>query len=86
MSSEQEELRNKIDIVMRQTNYTETEAQTQLQLCDLDHILVIKTFLGISDKLKVVKPTSLNQETYRQIRLQLDSGVREFNQRVLKKE
>ena len=85
MSTEQE-LNEKIDIIMRQTNYTETEAHTQLQLCDLDHILVIKTFLGIHDKPKLVKPTSLNQETYRQIRLQLDSGVREFNQRVLKKE
>ncbi len=86
MSSEQEELRHKMDIIRRQTNYTETEAHTQLQLCDLDHILVIKTFLGINNKPKVVKPTSLNQETYRQIRLQLDSGVREFNQRVLNKE
>jgi hypothetical protein len=85
MSTEQE-LNEKVDIIMRQTNYTETEAHTQLQLCDLDHILVIKTFLGICDKPKIVKPTSLNQETYRQIRLQLDSGVREFNQRALKKE
>jgi len=84
MASEQE-LSNKISTIMRQTNYTEIEAQTQLQLCDLDHILVIKTFLGISDKPKLVKPMSLNQETYRQIRLQLDSGVREFNQRLLLK-
>jgi|LakMenEpi03Aug12_release.lakeMendotaPanAssembly.Ray.scaffolds.fasta_scaffold150342_3 hypothetical protein len=86
MSSDQE-LSNKISTIRRQTNYTEAEAHTQLQLCNMDHILVIKTFLGISsDKPKLVKPTSLNQETYRQIRLQLDSGVREFNQRVLKKE
>jgi len=85
MSSEQE-LSDKISTIMRQTTYTETEAQTQLELCHFDHILVIKTFLGIHDKPKIVKPTSLNQETYRQIRLQLDSGVREFNQRALKKE
>ena len=86
MSSDQE-LSNKISTIRRQTNYTEAEAHTQLQLCNMDNILVIKTFLGISsDKPKLVKPTSLNQETYRQIRLQLDSGVREFNQRVLKKE
>ena len=81
MSSEQE-LSDKMDIIMRQTNYTETEAHAQLELCNLDHILVIKTFLGIHDKPKIVKPTSLNQETYRQIRLQLDSVVREFNLRA----
>ena len=81
-----QELSNKISTIRRQTNYTEIEAYTQLQRCDNDHILVIKTFLGIDDKPRVVKPMSLNQETYRQIRLQLDSGVREFNQRVLKKE
>jgi hypothetical protein len=81
-----QELSNKISTIRRQTNYTETEAYTQLQQCDNDHILVIKTFLGINNKPKVVKPTSLNQETYRQIRLQLDFGVREFNQRALKKE
>jgi hypothetical protein len=86
MSSEQD-LSNKIDIVMRQTNYTDTEAHAQLELYNLDPILVIRKFLGISDAPpKVVKPVSLNQETYKQIRLQLDSGIREFNQRALKKE
>jgi hypothetical protein len=85
MSSEQE-LSDKISTIMRQTTYTETEARTQLELCQFDHILAIKTFLGIQDKPKMVKPTSLNQETYRQIRLQLDSGIREFNERALKKE
>jgi len=85
MLSEQE-LDDKINIILRQTNYTETEARFQLQQCQLDHIMVIKKFLGVSLTTKIVKPISLNQETYKQIRLQLDSGVREFNQRTQKKE
>jgi len=84
MSSEQD-ISKKIDIIMRQTNYTDTEALAQLELYDFDPILVIRKFLGISDTPKIVKPVSLNQETYKQIRLQLDSGIREFNERTLKK-
>ena len=85
MSSEQD-LSDKIDIVMRQTNYTDTEAHEQLELYHFYPVLVIRKFLGISDAPKIVKPVSLNQETYKQIRLQLDSGIREFKQRSLQKE
>ena len=81
----EEDLCIKVGIIMRQTNYTDAEARNELQLYKFDHVSVIKNFFGITN-IALKPPGSLNQETYKQIRLQLDSGVREFNQRVLKKE
>lgn len=78
------EIQKKIKIIQGQTDYNEDESKKQLELCDNDHILVIKKFLGI-DKTKTIMPTkSLNQETYRLIRTHLDNGVREFKERALK--
>jgi len=79
-----DEINNKITIIQRQTEYNEEEAKKQLEQCDYDHILVIKNFLGISEKKKTTSNKSLNQETYRLIRTQLDSGIREFKERTLK--
>jgi len=78
------ETSNKISIIQRQTDYDEAEAKKQLEQCGYDHIIVIKRFLGIDDTKKAASTKSLNQETYRLIRTQLDSGVREFKERTLK--
>jgi hypothetical protein len=79
-----DEINNKIATIQRQTDYNEAEAKKQLEQCGYDHILVIKKFLGISDTKISTSKKSLNQETYRLIRTQLDSGVREFKERTLK--
>ena len=69
---------NKIEIIMRQTDYTEIEAREKLILHDFDHIKVIKSFFGIQEKKE--KPiTSVNQEIYKQIRFKLDASMREYN-------
>ena len=69
---------NKIEIIMRQTNYTESEAKEKLILYNFDHIKVIKTYFGIQEK-KENPITSINQEIYKQIRFKLDSSMREYN-------
>ena len=81
-----DEINNKITIIQRQTDYSEEDAKKQLEDCNYDHILVIKKFLGISETKTNLSKKSLNQETYRLIRTQLDSGVREFKERELLKE
>ena len=81
----EEDLRIKVGIITRQTNYTDDEALKELQLYNFDQVFVIKKFFGIHNT-ALKPPCSLNQETYKQIRTQLDLGVREFNQRNLKKE
>jgi len=75
----QDEIKKKIDIITRQTNYTELEASEKLNEYSYDHIKVIKHFLGIPEKKEII--TSVNQEIYKQLRLKLDKNMREFNER-----
>jgi len=62
-----ETIEEKIQIIMRQTNYSEEETKQKLQEYNEDHILVIKSYLGIVDKKTSIAKTK-NQEIYRQIR------------------
>ena len=60
-------------MILRQTNYTEIEAEEKLSIFNEDPILVIKDFLGIKEKR--VKPIlSLNQEIYKQLRYKLSTN------------
>ena len=67
-----------IQLIMRQTNYTEDEAYRQLQLCDNNPIKVIKLYLGITEK-KDPPVKSINQEIYKQLRHKLDTSMKEYN-------
>jgi len=65
---------DKIQMILRQTNYTESEAEEKLTIFNDDHIQVIKDFLGIKDK--NVKPIlSVNQEIYKQLRIKLNANT-----------
>lgn len=77
-----EENNEKIQIILRQTDYSEEIAREKLKEFNYDHILVIKSFMGITEK-KAPEIKSVNQEKYRQMRYRLDSSMREYN---LKKE
>ena len=68
----------KIQLIMRQTDYTEDITKQKLLEFDNDHIKVIKDFMGISEK--PVKPiVSVNQEIYKQLRHKLDDSIRVYN-------
>jgi len=67
----------KVDIIMRQTTYTNDECLEYLTQLNGDHINVIKQFLGIKPKQSAIK--SVNQEIYKQIRYKLDSSMKEYN-------
>ena len=68
----------KVVIIQRQTNYSETEANEKLVEYNYDHIKVIKKYLNIPEKKNgVVK--SIQQEMYKQMRLKLDDSIRDFN-------
>ena len=63
---------DKIQIILRQTNYTELEAEEKLTIFKEDPLLVIKDFLGIKEKRE--KPIlSLNQEIYKHLRYKLNT-------------
>jgi hypothetical protein len=73
------EASDKIQMIMRQTDYDEKIAREKLMQYNDDPIKVIKAYMGINDKPK--KPTkSLNQEIYSQLRHKLDNSIREFNE------
>jgi len=67
-----------IQIIIRQTDYSEEIAIEKLKEFNYDHIKVIKDFLGITEK-KACNIKSVNQEIYRQLRYKLDSSMRDYN-------
>jgi len=75
---ETEDIENKVQIILRQTDYSEDVAREKLKESNFDHILVIKSFMGITEK-KIQPIKSVNQEIYKQLRYKLDSSMREYN-------
>jgi hypothetical protein len=74
------EIQEKVEMILRQTNYTEEEAKNKLKEFNYDNIQVVKSYLGIPEKKE--KPIkNVNQEIYKQIRYKLDSTMREYNLR-----
>jgi hypothetical protein len=71
-------MNDRIQIIIRQTDYTLLEAKEKMQLFDNDHIKVIKSFMGIVEK-KAPPIKSVNQEIYKQLRHKLDDSMREYN-------
>ena len=82
---ETDEINNKIQVILRQTNYSEEEAREKLKEHNYDHLKVIKGYLGLTEKKAPIKK-SMNQEIYRQLRHKLDSNMRDYNTRVEKGE
>ena len=67
-----EELEERILLVMRQTDYTQEVAREKLTAHNYDAIKCIKAYMGIAEK-KAPAQVSLNQQIYRQLRSQLGS-------------
>lgn len=80
-SVDENELQKKIDMIMRQSDYTEENARERLAQFNGDHLLVIKEYLGIPEK-KIEAVKSVNQEIYKQIRYNLDGAMRDYNNRT----
>ena len=75
---ETDDITIKVQIILRQTDLSEEVAREKLKEANFDHISVIKSFLGITEK-KTLPIKSKNQEIYKQLRYKLDSSMREFN-------
>ena len=75
----------KVQIIIRQTDYTEEVAKEKLKEFNYDHIAVIKSYLGVPDK-KAQPVNSVNQEIYKQLRHRLDSNMRNYQERAEKGE
>jgi hypothetical protein len=62
-----------IQIIMRQTDYTEEVAREKLVENNFDTIIVIKKYMGLNDK-KPETIKSVNQEIYKQLRYKLNNN------------
>ena len=79
------EIEDKVQKVLRQTDYTDEQAREKLKEFNFDELAAIKAYLGISEKRKP-EVTSINQEIFKQIRYRLDSNMRDYHKRVEKGE
>lgn len=70
----------KVQLIMRQTDYTEAQSMSELVKHDYDHIATIKTYFGIPDK-KPQPVKSVNQEIYKQIRYKLDDSMKNYREK-----
>ena len=75
---ENDAIEAKVEIIMRQTNYTKIVAKEKLHEYNFNEISVIKEYFGIIDK-KETKKVSLNQEIYKQLRYKMNATMSEKN-------
>jgi hypothetical protein len=82
---ETDEIYEKLQKVMRQTDYSENKAREKLKEYNFDEIATIKDYLGITEK-KTHQVKSVNQEIYKQLRFRLNSNMMDYQTRVEKGE
>jgi hypothetical protein len=61
---------DQIQLIMRQTNYTEEEALNKLIEFNYDSVKTIKSYFNIGEKKE--KVLSVNQEIYKHLRVKLN--------------
>jgi hypothetical protein len=83
---ETDKIDGKIQIVLRQTDYTEEKAREKLQQFDYNEIAVIKDYFGIAEKKAPAPIKSVNQAIYKQLRSHLDGAMKDYRDRVDKGE
>ena len=81
---ETDQIDEKIQMVIRQTDYSQDIAREKLKEYNFDEILTIKAYLGICEK-KKMPIKSINQEIYTQLRTKLNANMRDYTDRVEKK-
>ena len=79
LEADESKLKEQINLISRQTNYSEKEIREKLVEYNYDPILVIKKYLGIQEKSKEI--VSVNQEIYKQLRNKMTSVMLEYNVR-----
>lgn len=78
---ETDQIDEKIQIILRQTDYSQDIAREKLKEHNFDEIATIKSYLGIPEK-KTVPVKSVNQEIYKQLRTRLNANMSDYKERV----
>jgi len=80
---ETDQIEDKIQIVIRQTDYSEEQAREKLGKFNFNEIDVIRDYFGINKKEKIKEVKSVNQTIYKEIRGHLDGAMRDYHNRVV---
>ena len=72
----------KVEKIIRQTNYDKDLALEKLKEYNFDEVATIRSYLGINEKKNMKPVKSLNQEIYKQLRYRLDSNMKNYQERV----
>jgi hypothetical protein len=80
---ETDQIDEKIQKIIRQTDYSQDIAREKLKEYNFDEIATIKAYLGIPEK-KPKPIKSINQEIYTQLRTKLNANMRDYKDRVEK--
>jgi hypothetical protein len=78
-------IEDRVQRIMRQTDYSADMARDKLREHNFDEIATIKSYLGITEK-KTTHIKSVNQEIYKQLRTKLDANMSDYQTRVEKGE
>lgn len=76
----------KVQMILRQTDYTEEKAREKLGEFKFDEMAVIRDYFGITEKKAPQKVASVNQAIYKQLRGHLDGAMKDYRDRVNKGE
>lgn len=79
---ETNQIDGKIQIILRQTDYSEDKAREKLQQFEYNEISVIKDYFGITEKKAPSQINSVNQAIYKQLRIHLDGAMKDYRDRV----
>lgn len=83
---ETDKIHDKIQIIMRQTDYNEDKSREKLGQFNFDELAVIRDYFGIVEKKSQEPVKSVNQAIYKQLRGHLDGAMRNYRERVDKGE
>ncbi|MFY7728223.1 MAG: hypothetical protein ACOVRN_01765 [Flavobacterium sp.] len=75
-------LDDKIQSILRQTDYTDEIARQKLELFHGDELQVIRDYLGIAENKSERKVASVNQAIYQQLRGHMDGAMKGYRERV----
>lgn len=79
---ETDQIDEKVQKIMRQTDYSKEIAIEKLKEYGFDEIATIKAYLGVPEKKSTTQMKSVNQEIYKQLRYKLDNSMRDYQGRV----
>jgi hypothetical protein len=79
---ETEKIEEKIQILLRQTDYSPEVAREKLAEYGYNEEKVIRAYFGITENPKKKQLKSVNQEIYKQLRGHLDGAMKDYRDRA----